>query len=82
LCSHEKRAEVMGRRGAAFLLRSMQLLSTVYVGAADLLHVYNACDKGLTALFRIEIRLGISASLIFPDEHQKGFIFLEELYSY
>jgi hypothetical protein len=54
----------------------------VYVGAADLLHVYNACDKGLTALFRIEIRLGISASLIFPDEHQKGFIFLEELYSY
>jgi len=29
----------------------------MYVGAADLLHVYNAFDEGLAALLRIEIGL-------------------------
>lgn len=40
----------------------MQILSNVYVGAADLLHVYNAFDEGLAALFRIEIGLGRKSS--------------------
>lgn len=41
----------------------MQILSDMYVGAADLLHVYNAFDEGLAALFRIEIGLGTKSQI-------------------
>jgi len=48
---------------ASLLRKQMQILSNMYVGDADLLHVYNAFDEGLTAVFRIEIGLGRKLSL-------------------